>query len=103
MPCAYSRAPAFRPRASAISSSASKADNVAALQKRARAYTKQNRHDQALSDYAKAAELKPDDASVHYGRGTTLQNLRRYEEALRAYDEALRLAPAHTNARNNHG
>jgi beta-barrel assembly-enhancing protease len=78
-------------------------NDVAALQKRARAYTKENRHEQALGDYTKASELKPDDAALHYGRGTALQNLRRFEEALRAYDEALRLAPGHTNARNNHG
>jgi predicted Zn-dependent protease len=78
-------------------------NDVAALQKRARAYTKENRHEQALGDYTKASELKPDDAALHYGRGTALQNLRRYEEALRAYDEALRLAPGHANARNNHG
>ena len=63
------------------------------LQKRARAYTKENRHELALSDYSKAVELKPDDAALHYGRGTSLQNMRRYEEALKAYDEALRLAP----------
>ena len=56
-------------------------NDVAALQKRARAYTKENRHELALGDYAKAAELKPDDAALHYGRGTSLQNLRRYEEA----------------------
>ena len=78
-------------------------NDVAALQKRARAYTKEHQHEQALADYAKAVELKPDDASLHYGRGTALQNLRRYEEALRAYDEALRLAPGHANARNSHG
>ena len=60
-------------------------------------------HDQALGDYTKASELKPDDAILHYGRGTALQNLRRYEEALAAYDATLRLAPGHTNARNNHG
>ena len=78
-------------------------NDVAALQKRARAYTKERQHEQALADYSKAAELKPDDAALHYGRGTALQNLRRYEEALRAYDEALRLTPGYTNARNNHG
>jgi predicted Zn-dependent protease len=78
-------------------------NDMAALQKRARAYTKENRHELALSDYTKAAELKPDDVALHYARGTSLQNLRRYEEALKAYDEALRLAPSHTNARNGHG
>ena len=67
---------------------------MAALQKRARAYAKENRHAQALADYTKASELKPDDASLHYGRGTALQNLRRYEEALRAYDEVCGSHPA---------
>lgn len=89
--------------AEATKALAANANDVAALQKRARAYTRQNRHDLAFADYAKASEVKPDDAGLHYGRGTALQNLRRYEEALRAYDEALRLVPGHTNARNNHG
>jgi predicted Zn-dependent protease len=78
-------------------------NDVAALQKRARAFAKERRHDQALADYSKASELKPDDAALHFSRGLELQNLRRYEEALRAYDEALRLAPNDINARNQHG
>jgi predicted Zn-dependent protease len=94
---------AGREIAEATKALATNPNDVAALQKRARAYTKENRHDQALSDYTKATEVKPDDAALHYGRGTALQNLRRYEEALRAYDEALRLTPSYTNARNNHG
>ena len=94
---------AGREIAEATNALATNPNDVAALQKRARAYTKENRHEQALGDYTKASELKSDDAALHYGRGTALQNLRRYEEALRAYDEALRLAPGHANARNNHG
>ncbi len=94
---------AGREIAEATKALATNPNDVAALQKRARAYIKENRHEQALGDYTKASELKPDDAVLHYGRGTALQNLRRYEEALRAYDEALRLAPGHANARNNHG
>src|SRR5262245_42846395 len=78
-------------------------NDVATLQRRARAFAKERRHDQALADYSRASELKPDDAALHYGRGLELQNLRRYEEALRAYDEALRLAPRDVNARNQHG
>ncbi len=79
------------------------AKDVAALQKRARAYARKNQHEAALADYVKAADLKPEDAALHYGRGTALQNLRRYEEALSAYDATLRLAPGHANARNNRG
>jgi predicted Zn-dependent protease len=77
--------------------------DVAALQKRARAYSKQNRHELALADYARAAAIKPDDAALHYGRGLALQSLRRHDEALRALDEALRLAPTYANALNSRG
>ena len=79
---------AGREIAEATNALATNPNDVAALQKRARAYTKENRHEQALGDYTKASELKSDDAALHYGRGTALQNLRRYEhqpclEALR--------------------
>jgi predicted Zn-dependent protease len=77
--------------------------DVAALQKRARAYARKNQHEAALADYVKAADIKPEDPTLHYGRGTALQSLRRYEEALSAYDATLRLAPAHNNALNNRG
>jgi len=77
--------------------------DIAALQKRARAYARKNQHEAALADYAKAVDLKPGDATLQYGRGTALQNLHRYEEALGAYDATLRLSPSHSNARNNRG
>jgi predicted Zn-dependent protease len=77
-------------------------NDVAALHKRARAFAKERRHDQALADFSKASELRPEDAALHYSRGLELQNLRRYEEALRAYDEVLRLVPNDINARNRH-
>ena len=79
------------------------AKDVAALQKRARAYNRKNQHEAALADYQRAAEINPDDAALHYGRGSALQSLRRYEEALGAYDAALRLSPKYGNARNNRG
>jgi predicted Zn-dependent protease len=78
-------------------------NDLAALQKRARAYTRTSRHDLALGDYTKAAEIKPDDANLHYGRGSALQAMRQYDEALKAYDEVLRLAPNHAAGRNNRG
>jgi beta-barrel assembly-enhancing protease len=94
---------AGREIAEATKALAANPNDVAALQKRARAYAKDRRHEQALADYSKASELRPADAPLHYSRGIELQNLRRYEEALRAYDEALRLAPGDINARNRHG
>jgi predicted Zn-dependent protease len=81
--------------------------DFAALQKRARAYARKNQHEAALADYEKATDLKPDNPDLHYGRGTALQSLRRYEEALSAYDATLRLTlsptPTQNNARNNRG
>ena len=77
--------------------------DVAALQKRARAYATRNKHADALADYVKASQLKPQDAGLHYGRGLALHSLRRYEEALAAYDEALRLSANYAAARNGRG
>ena len=57
---------AGREIAEATKALAANPGDVAALQKRARAYTKENRHEQALGDYVKAAEIKPDDAALHY-------------------------------------
>src|SRR5262249_36644414 len=94
---------AGREIAEATKALAANPNDVAALQKRARAYAKDRRHEQAIADYSRASELRPGEAALHYSRGIELQNLRRYEEALRAYDEALRLAPGDINARNRHG
>jgi beta-barrel assembly-enhancing protease len=80
-----------------------KPNDVAALQKRARAHTKNQQHEQALADYTRAIGLKRSDAALHFGRGWANQSLRRYEDALRDYDEALRLAPDHAAARNGRG
>lgn len=75
-------------------------NDVAALQKRGRAYARKRQYEPALADFTKAVQLKPGDATLRFNRGLALQNLRRYEEALRDYDEAIRLAPNHVGARN---
>ena len=79
------------------------AGDVAALQRRARAYGRKRQHELALADYTKAVGLKPDDAALHAGRGFAHQMLRRYDEALADYDAALRLVPNHAGARNGRG
>jgi tetratricopeptide (TPR) repeat protein len=78
-------------------------NDVAALQKRARAYGKKRQHELALTDLTMAVQLKPEDAALLFARGFALQGLRRYEEALADYDAALRLAPNHLGARNARG
>jgi tetratricopeptide (TPR) repeat protein len=78
-------------------------NDVAALQKRGRAFSKRHQHDLALVDFTRAIELRPGDAALHVGRGWAHQNLRRHEEALVDYNEAVRLAPNHAGARNGRG
>jgi len=75
-------------------------NDVAALQRRGRAYAKRRQHDLALADFSKAIPLKPNDATLRFLRGQAHQSLRRHEEALRDYGEAIRLAPNHVGARN---
>jgi beta-barrel assembly-enhancing protease len=80
-----------------------KPNDVAALQKRARAYSRGQQHEQALVDYTRAIALKKGDAALHFGRGWANQSLRRYEDAVRDYDEAIKIAPDHAAARNGRG
>ena len=77
--------------------------DVAALQQRARAYTRKGQHTEAIADYTKAAQLRPSDANLHAGRGGAHYSLRQYELALVAYDEAIRLDANHIAARNARG
>ncbi|MFE1292627.1 tetratricopeptide repeat protein [Streptomyces sp. NPDC058751] len=48
----------------------------------------------ALAEYARALEIDPDDARVHYGRGLTHQLLGDHPAALAAFDRADELRPA---------
>ncbi|MGW2785030.1 tetratricopeptide repeat protein [Streptomyces populi] len=48
----------------------------------------------ALTEYARALEIDPDEARVHYGRGLTHQLLGDYPAALAAFDRADELRPA---------
>lgn len=77
-------------------------DDVAQLQRRARALTRLDKHGDALADWDRVARLRPNDADAHVGRGVSFDALIRHEEALAAYDEALRLTPNHAVARNRH-
>jgi predicted Zn-dependent protease len=77
--------------------------DVAALQRRARAYTRKGQHAEALADLVKAVELRPSDPGLHSARGLSHYNLRQFELAVAAYDEALRLDPKYTSAYNGRG
>ena len=77
-------------------------NDVAALQKRARAYARKGKHELALGDYVKAAALKPDDAAC-----TTAAARAAEPAALRGGAARLRRGAAAgaqpRNARNNRG
>jgi len=78
-------------------------DDLAALQRRARAYAGKRQHELAAADLTRALALAPGDAGLHVARGLAHQSLRRYEAALADFDAAVRLAPGHAAARNGRG
>ena len=78
-------------------------EDVAALQRRARAHSRKNQHAEAVADYTKATQLRPADANLQIGRGGAHYSLRQYELALVAYDEAIRLDANNAVARNSRG
>ena len=62
---------------------------------RGNAYFRAADYEQALADYARALQLRPDHPGILMNRGLALHNLGRHEEALAAYDRALQLRPDH--------
>ncbi|MGH6872850.1 MAG: tetratricopeptide repeat protein [Rhizomicrobium sp.] len=58
------------------------------------ALKKQKRHDEALKHFDRAKTLVPDMPLVDYNRASTLQSLRRSEDAINAYRAAIRRNPA---------
>lgn len=60
-------------------------------------------HADALGDYSKAAELKPNDYLVWYYIGQLQSDRRNFEEAIRAYEKCFQLNPTHTDGWINLG
>jgi eukaryotic-like serine/threonine-protein kinase len=56
----------------------------------------------AESEYRKAAELNPNDATAHHWHGILLENLGRFPEALAEIEKALALDPASPQINSNH-
>ena len=50
-----------------------------------------------------ALRINPDFANAYNHRGVALQDLKRFDEALKSYDRALTIAPVHVVALNNRG
>ena len=60
-------------------------------------------YEEALSEYDRALELRPDDPSTLYNKGTTLADLHRHEDALATFNRALELRPGHPSTLYNRG
>jgi Flp pilus assembly protein TadD len=52
-------------------------------------FANQNRNNEAINDFNKAIELKPDYAVAYNNRGMVYANERRREEAIRDFDKEL--------------
>lgn len=62
-----------------------------------------NRYDEALNDYNKAIELKPDFAIAYFNRGTLFKNAKRNSEVLNDFNKAIVLNPGYAKAYCNRG
>lgn len=49
-------------------------------------------YDGLVQCYSKAKRIFPDDADVHYYSGDVLQNLKRFDEAIKDYDRAIKIS-----------
>jgi Flp pilus assembly protein TadD len=56
------------------------------------------RVEEALQEFRKALELKPDYTTCYYNLGVVLENQHRTEEAAESFRQALRLDPFHGQA-----
>ena len=63
----------------------------------------QQRFDEALACYERAATLRPDDACAFYNQGTVLLALQRYDEALARFEAAIARDPRNAEAHMNRG
>ena len=59
--------------------------------------------EEAIADYNKAIELKPDLAEAYSNRGVAKSKLGHVEEAIADFDKAIELEPGYTAAYNNRG
>lgn len=66
-------------------------------------YGRQNRHEEALKAFRKAASLQPNVATYHRHIGLSLAFMRRWREAIGAFQEAIKLQPELADAHHNLG
>ena len=66
-------------------------------------YYNLEKYNEAIADYSKAIELKPDYADAYINRGNAYCNLNKYDEALADYNKAIDLKPDDVDAYCNRG
>ena len=64
-----------------------------AYESRGIAYFGKDEYDNAIRDYNKAVELKPDNARAYRSRGDAYNNKGEYEQSIQDYDKAIELKP----------
>jgi len=67
------------------------------------AYNGLGNYRQAIEDYGRAIEIKPDYAEAHYNRGNAYNGLGNYRQAIQDYNKAIEINPGYAGAYNNRG
>lgn len=75
--------------------------DATSLYRAGRAYSQQERFEDALAAFNEALRLDPKNAQVRNARGYAYLRLHEYREALADFNEALRLNPNYANAQRN--
>jgi hypothetical protein len=70
---------------------------------RGRAYQGLGNYRQAIEDYDRAIEIKPDYANAYYNRGHAYQGLGNYRQAIEDYGRAIEIKPDYAEVYNNRG
>ncbi|PEU75287.1 hypothetical protein CN394_27545 [Bacillus anthracis] len=66
-------------------------------------FSSKGNQEEAIRDYTKAIELKPDYAQAHNNRGLVFESKGNQEEAIRDYTKAIELKPDYALAYYNRG
>lgn len=74
-----------------------------AYNNRGNAYIDLKKYNEAIADFTKALELKPDYAEAYLNRGTVYDELKKYNEAIADYSKAIELKPDYDLAYNDRG
>ncbi len=77
--------------------------NAGDLYKKANTFYELQRYQDALSNYKKALEIKPEYAQAWNGQAKALYELNSHQEALWAYDKAIQIEPSYQDAWSGRG